>query len=129
MIGYTQEGGRTILVCIDSYDRGVPMGRFYNPHLCAGVRFHSLTEFMKRITQALDLMEGLERLECAECLLPSNNCKTGELATFAIRILFRQNGSWQGLATWLDKRREYSFKSALELFMILSDALEVEQAG
>ncbi len=129
MISYTQEGAKTVLVCIDSYDQGIPTGRFYNPHLCAGVRFHGLTEFMKRMEQALDLMEGLERLECADCLLPQTNCKTGETATFAVRILFRQNGSWQGLATWLDKRREYSFKSALELVLILSDALDVKEAG
>ncbi len=86
-----------------------------------------MTQFIKRMDQALDLADSLEPFDIGA--LPSGSCKTGSAATFAVRIMFRKNGSWQGFATWLDRRQEFSFKSALELVLILGDALELKEAG
>ena len=47
----------------------------------------------------------------------------GELATFAVRIIFRQNASWQGSVVWLEGEREESFRSALELVLLMDSAL------
>ena len=47
----------------------------------------------------------------------------GELATFSVRILFRQNASWQGSVTWLDESREESFRSVLELILLMDSAI------
>ncbi|WP_300026630.1 hypothetical protein [Oscillibacter sp.] len=47
----------------------------------------------------------------------------GACATFAVRVLFRQNASWQGSVTWLEGNREESFRSVLELVLLLDSAL------
>jgi len=47
----------------------------------------------------------------------------GSIATFKVRVLFRQNASWQGSVAWLDGKQEQGFRSALELFMLLDNAL------
>ena len=52
----------------------------------------------------------------------------GKVATFAVRILFRQNASWQGSVTWLETGRSESFRSALELLFLLHSALSGEKS-
>ncbi|MBQ3147093.1 MAG: hypothetical protein IJB91_05120 [Oscillospiraceae bacterium] len=55
--------------------------------------------------------------------------RPGDLATFAVKILFRQNASWQGSVTWLEGKREQSFRSVLELILLMSTALETQKAS
>lgn len=43
--------------------------------------------------------------------------KPGEL--FLLHIRYRQNATWQGDVRWLNKRKTFSFRSALELLMVL----------
>ena len=38
-------------------------------------------------------------------------------------MIFRQNASWQGSVTWLDKGREESFRSVLELLLLMDSAI------
>ena len=54
----------------------------------------------------------------------------GKIATFAIKILFRQNTSWQGSILWLEWGEEQSFRSVLELIYLMDNALNktVKQA-
>lgn len=44
---------RTTLVCVDTYDQGVPEGRLYNPYLPDGTRFHGLMEFLVKLLRRL----------------------------------------------------------------------------
>ena len=44
-----------------------------------------------------------------------------------VRVIFRQNASWQGSVSWLEGRRDESFRSVLELLMLLNSALEQEK--
>ena len=53
----------------------------------------------------------------------------GRAATFSLRILFRQNASWQGSVQWLEGRREESFRSVLELLLMMNSALSQEGSG
>ena len=48
---------------------------------------------------------------------------SGKLATFYVRILFRQNASWQGSVAWLEGGSEQRFRSVLELLLLLDSAL------
>ena len=41
-----------------------------------------------------------------------------------VRILFRQNASWQGTVLWSEGSQEERFRSALELALLLDSALE-----
>lgn len=50
-------------------------------------------------------------------------CRQGKLATFSLRVIFRQNASWQGAVSWLEGGREENFRSALELVFLMDSAL------
>ena len=51
----------------------------------------------------------------------------GRLATFIVRILFRQNASWQGSVVWVEGRQEERFRSALELVLLMDSALTAQK--
>lgn len=46
--------------------------------------------------------------------------------TFVIKILDRQNSTWQGSVSWIDEQREQYFRSALELLKLIDGALDHE---
>ena len=132
------EGYRTTMVCIDSFEKGVPRGRFFNPYMETQQSFESLTQFLQGMEAVLDSMEFPKAFQAVRTFapLPSGGAppgeevgQTGKRATFAIRILFRQNASGQGSVTWLEGKSEQSFRSALELILLMSTALECPQAS
>lgn len=47
----------------------------------------------------------------------------GQKASFVVHILHRQNATWQGKVTWMEKDRSQNFRSALELLKLIDDAL------
>ena len=49
---------------------------------------------------------------------------SGEVATFLVNILYRQNASWQGTVTWVESDKTANFRSALELFVLIESALK-----
>ena len=50
--------------------------------------------------------------------------RTGKIATFTVRVIFRQNASWQGSVAWLEGGGEQRFRSVLELLLLMDSALE-----
>ena len=49
--------------------------------------------------------------------------RKGKLATFVVKVLFRQHTSWQGSITWLEEQSEQAFRSVLELILLMDSAL------
>lgn len=45
------------------------------------------------------------------------------IASFRIRIMFRQNASWQGYCEWLGSKKGANFRSALELIQLMDSVL------
>ena len=128
---------RTTTVCVDSYRDGVPVGRFYNPACPQGVSFRSLSQLLIRLQDFLDQIQSPQAFSLTRSFSPrepetgvetgaSGAGRTGELATFDIRILFRQNSSWQGSVLWQEGDREESFRSVLELVLLMDSAMDVE---
>ena len=122
---------RKVIVSVDSYDNGVLRGRFTS-HQRGEVCFRSLTQFLIQMEELLDDCQLPQSYTAprsfADLLMPSEpepdeERKTDTLATFELRVLFRQHSSWQGLVVWLDKKAEQSFRSVLELVMLLDSAL------
>ena len=123
---------RTTIVCIDSYENRVPVGWFYNPYYPDGVRFHGVVDLLTKMENMLDEMHFPQSFSCVrtfsktpdlESSAPNGNTPSdGKIATLAVRVLFRQNASWQGSITWLDKRQEMSFRSVLELLLLMDSA-------
>lgn len=50
--------------------------------------------------------------------------KHGELGTFVIRVQHRQNNSWQGCITWVEKNHTLRFRSVWELLKLIVSAVE-----
>ena len=124
---------RTTLVCVDTYDRNETTGRLYNPYFPEGETFQSLIDFLRKMERLLDSMQfpqpftenrafGVLAAEPAGRPADSE-IREGKRGTFAVRVIFRQNASWQGSITWLEKRQEQSFRSALELIFLMDNAL------
>ncbi|MBR3561156.1 MAG: hypothetical protein IKN81_06500 [Oscillospiraceae bacterium] len=125
---------RKLRLCIDSYDNKIFMGRLCFPGLeTESFAFHSLTELLLK---AEDLFEESHfpqsytaRRSFAPTALSEPDMHSdamavkGRLATFVIRVLFRQHASWQGSVTWVEGNGEQSFRSVLELVLLMDSAL------
>jgi len=124
---------RTTTVCVDSYENCILSGRFYNSYLESGKEFESLTQFLLYMEQSLDSMDFPKAFTTTRTFAPLPSLtsasinieeKLGKLATFKIKVLFRQSASWQGSITWLEGKMEQSFRSALEMIFLIDSALK-----
>lgn len=123
---------RNTTVCIDEYKDGIPSGRFYNSFCKGGRHFRGMMEFLSEMENTLEQMDLPKSFtvkrsfsdSCTECTgPPEQGNPTGRHTTFVLRILFRQNTSWQGSVTWLEGKKEQSFRSVLELVLLINSAL------
>lgn len=127
------ERNRTVMIYVDSFERGVLSGRFHitsNPEVQT---FHGLCQLLIDINNNLDRenfpqsfselrkFQKPSRLNDSSPL--SEDLKNGAVATFSMRILFRQNSSWQGSLTWIEGNQEEYFRSVLELIVLMENAL------
>lgn len=46
--------------------------------------------------------------------------------TFIVKILNRNNSTWQGTVTWVEEQKVQNFRSALELLKLIDGALDQE---
>lgn len=128
---WVQESRKT-LVCVDSYENGVMKGRFFDAWQETEV-FDSLAQFLIRMEQLLDHRQEpqsyTQARTFASFLLPRetegspSRLRRGNLATFELQILFRQHASWQGNLIWRETGMEQSFRSVLELVILMDSAL------
>lgn len=130
--------GQPIVISVDSYEDKVLAGRFW----CGGdgseLRFTGLMQLLLLIDNALGKRCSPEEDRCKsfakpdaaqvarELAQPADPTR-GALATFRLRVLFRQYMSWQGLVTWVETHEEQSFRSVLELASLLDSALDCAQ--
>lgn len=129
---------RNTLVCVDTYQGRVLQGRLYNPSIPQGETFHSLMEFLLKMEDLLDGMHFPQPFMASRAFAPTpdpipgapaeSGTQKGSLATFQVRVIFRQNASWQGSVSWLEEGREESFRSALELLLLMDSAVSTAQA-
>ena len=129
---------KTILICVDSYHQGTLQGRLYNSVLNEGHSFESLSQFITKMEQILNGSEFPKAYSSTRTFSPQTEkppepsgivYEDGKLASFALRILFRQNASWQGSILWLDNNQEQRFRSVLELILLFDNALTQKQAS
>ena len=123
---------RKSLVCVDSYLDGVLKGRFFDGARCAET-FDSLSQFLIRMEQLLEDRQEpqsfVQQRTFSHLLTPGESPEEGSpvrrgcRATFEIQILFRQHASWQGVLHWRETGMEQSFRSVLELVILIDSAL------
>ena len=123
---------RATIVCIDSYDHKVLSGRIISPYYQDCVAFESTIDFLLSMASIIEEMNwpqsfssirSFKNTEEKSLPISSKPVKGGALATFYLRILFRQNSSWQGSVFWQEKGKGESFRSVLELLTLMDSAL------
>ena len=128
---------RTHLVCVDSYENGVLKGWFHTPYQDVEY-FSSLSQFLLKMEDLLDRMQTpqsyttLRRFSEPEIEVPGSGpiLPRGAKATFELKVIFRQHTSWQGVLVWREQKIEHSFRSVLELVILLDSALRsTENSG
>ncbi|MGI6193011.1 MAG: hypothetical protein ACOYI3_05565 [Christensenellales bacterium] len=62
-------------------------------------------------------------------IIDEKQLKNGEKGTFVVRVLFRQNATWQGTVTWIEGNKTQHFRSMLELIHLLEDALGTDEVA
>ena len=131
------EQNRMIMIYVDSCIDRIPSGRF---HIAANLQSHtfqSMDQLILRINECLDhenFPQAFSKLRkfrdpgSIADFQPRESCqRMGEIATFVVRILFRQNASWQGSVKWVDTNQEEYFRSVLELMVLIDNALGYEK--
>ena len=128
---------RTTQVCVDEKADGKFCGRLYNPYWEGGVPFSSVMEFLTRMEELLDQMQFPQSFTAKRTfggtpaqgtVSPTSlNVRQGKEATFYLKVLFRQNASWQGTVKWVEAGQEESFRSVLELLLMMDSAASSQQ--
>lgn len=142
----------SVCVCIDEYDSGEMHGRLYNAIQEEPIQFNSAITLIKSISDIFDhgdhpqatmRVRGFGKTvtvnrapkadDKADFCDPRHRAFSrtnirGKKATFGVKIMFRQNASWQGTLCWIEKNREENFRSVLELMMLIDSAFEAERA-
>ena len=138
---YQNNEYRTSIICVDSYENKQLRGRLFNPYLSGELHFENVMQFLCLMEDLLNQIEYPQsfttprrfwqddpRQEHELCHKEEKTMETpapGQLGMFQIRIIFRQNASWQGSISWLDHSKEESFRSVLELLLLIDNALSV----
>jgi hypothetical protein len=127
---------RRLTVCVDSYENGVLQGRFYNASQ-EMESFESLMQFLHGVEMALEnqqmpqsfttLRKFSDLIPRREASVASGSIRKGKIATFEMHVLFRQHTSWQGQIIWRERQMEQSFRSALELVLLMDSALRSQK--
>ena len=124
---------QSIQVCVDRYTDRVPQGRLRCAAWEGDEPFVGLMDFFRKTEELIDealpqqaftVMRSFGGPAARMERVLSACGDAGKLATFQIRILFRQNASWQGSVTWLERDQTESFRSALELAFLMDSALQ-----
>jgi hypothetical protein len=128
---------RNTLICVDDSQHGRFSGRLYNPYRQEGTQFEGVMDFLSQMESLLDSLKLPQSFTAKrsfgvsppmEASTPGEEPHKGREATFSLRVLFRQNASWQGSVTWMESQKEQLFRSVLELLLLIRDALHQEES-
>lgn len=128
---------RTCVIRIYEYDDKNMQGTVNFLYLNEELQFHNLTRLLLLMEDAMDELDipqatmrsrrfttepkPAERLSLTQQADAFAGRKV--LATFNLKVIFRQSGSWQGKLSWVEAGREESFRSTLELIKLMDSAL------
>ena len=126
---------KTSIIKITSYNNKTLEGLFFNPFFKTEKVFENLTQLLL-LTEELHDNLGFPARSMEKRLVKPEDTDTSNLtdagpehlnkeviATFIINIIFRQNASWQGNLDWVEQNVETSFRSVLELVLLIDNIL------
>ena len=137
-LGYNESALR---VCVDGVDGDKLWGRVFSMRLSAPIPFGDLGDFVMKMDQVMDeqnfpqsfqrkrefkagkkkrgLGQVFKALEGEPLTADVVNAAKGQLATFTVRVLTRQNASWQGHIIWDGEAGVIDFSSELDMVQIV----------
>ena len=131
-----------VVFCVDEPFRpGSFRGRLYHGYSADGEKIESFEEFIHVLTGLYDELqfprahirvrsfserEQIHRRNTRKERVMSDHellAKHGDIGTFIIRVQQRQNCTWQGRITWVEKDKTMSFRSALEMIRLIESGI------
>jgi hypothetical protein len=119
----TPYGARVFIIKVDTYDDKIIKGRISHARLPVEESFNGFIQMALAVEEILDTEECPQNPNDPNIPTLKDNTDPGATATLIVEILFRQNSSWQGRLTWTDEKQEATFRSALELMILIDEAL------
>ena len=124
---------KTSIVRIYSYEDKNPQGVLYNPFYGKEQVFMNLTQFLLQMENMMDSLKFPQATvrarrfesgqEACEAFIAMPKPAQEAIATFKVKVLFRQGASWQGKLGWLEGGQEIAFRSVLELVKLMDSAI------
>lgn len=107
--------------------------RNYDQYIIGGDVSHPSVENRRTFINEFELKEEIEKMlsplpegEEDKVIVPRTlQVTVGNIGpvTFAVRVLFRRNGTWQGTICWKEKRIQVNFRSFLEMLLLMHEAV------
>ena len=131
------------VACVDGVRDGKISGEFFHKYSKEGIPFTNLAEMILRMDDFFNEINypvsgtNLRSFANVKVVyrrepLPVVNedeqilNKKGTLGTYIIRVQQRQNSTWQGKITWVEKDETVSFRSALEMIRLIESSLQTK---
>jgi len=130
---------KSIIICVDSYEDSLMKGYIYHASFVEGKKFDNLMQLLLIMEDILDEtgfpMSTTEKRRFSAFDSVGKSGKTivenldfasnrGKLASFKIRVMFRQNASWQGTIAWIECNADEPFRSVIEMLLMMDSALK-----
>lgn len=116
-------GKRMCEVAVRNLDRYIMAGDVSHPAVEKRGNFASEYELKEELEHMLQpVAEGEEERKIVVPRSVMVDAGNFGPMTFVVRVLFRRNATWQGTICWKEKRRQVSFRSFLELLLLMQEA-------
>ncbi len=132
-----------MVVCIDGAEEGNEPGRLYSCYSRDPARFedqYQLLLLMEQVMEDINYPQSSVSLRkygekntggCVKRDRPDKVVEQrellsyrGERATYAVRVQYRQNATWQGELVWLEHNEARTFASELEMLKLMDSMRE-----
>lgn len=131
-----------IMICLEHKTCANVSGCFYHLYSKDGVAFESLEQMVHRMEELYNELRfpqpgNVDRVFTGEAeqnrsegrmikVMSDEELlnKHGDLGTFFVQVQHRQNNSWQGRVTWVDKNKTVYFRSVWELLKLMENAID-----
>ncbi len=131
------EDMKTSIIRVHSYQDKNLVGTFYNSYYGEEIAFGNLTRLLLLMEDLMDQMDSpqasIKSRRFGKGRKEQERASIGEqplsmphqevIATFKVKVIFRQGASWQGKLSWAETKEEVAFRSALELVKLMDSAL------
>lgn len=131
-----------VVLCIRKCNEGELKGEFYHSYSRNPVPFEGIGQMTLRMEKLYDWLrfpypgtnersftkeKKLEQLKEERKKIMTDEellSKHGDIGTFIVRVQHRQNSSWQGRITWMEKDQTIQFRSVWEMIKLIESAVD-----